>query len=104
VGLPAAWSRRLPRELSGGQRQRLAIARALAADPRMLVLDEALSALDATVQVRILDLLAQVQRERSLCYVHISHDQELVAALADDVVVLRSGRIVGRGPASAPGA
>jgi peptide/nickel transport system ATP-binding protein len=96
VGLSAAWSQRLPHELSGGQRQRLAIARALAAEPRMLILDEALSALDATVQTRILDLLADIQRERSLCYVHISHDVALVAALADEVVTVQSGRIVER--------
>jgi ABC-type glutathione transport system ATPase component len=100
VGLPAGSSQRRALEFSGGQRQRLAIARALAAEPRLLVLDEALSALDPSVQAQIVGLLRNLRRQRGLSYVYISHDLALVAALCGHVAVLQEGRIVERGDVS----
>jgi len=94
VGLDPAWERKTPLEFSGGQRQRLAIARALALGPRLLILDEALSNLDAANQTLILKLLADLQAAHSLSYLHISHDLRLVAEFADDVAVMYQGRIV----------
>ncbi|MET0389424.1 MAG: ABC transporter ATP-binding protein [Polyangiales bacterium] len=98
VGLSGALATRKPRELSGGQQQRVAIARALAPRSRIVVLDEALSALDVATQGRILDLLAELQRELDLTYMFISHDLDLVRSLADHVAVLRRGRLVETGP------
>jgi peptide/nickel transport system ATP-binding protein len=98
VGLPEALRRRRPRALSGGQRQRVAIARALVLDPLVLVLDEAVSALDVTVQAQILRLLAELQRERGLTYLFVSHDLAVVRQISDTVSVLQDGRQVETGP------
>jgi ABC-type glutathione transport system ATPase component len=94
VGLDAKWEGKRPFEFSGGQRQRLAIARALALQPSVLILDEALSNLDASNQTLILKLLAELQVSRSLAYLHISHDLRLVSQFADEVAVMYEGKIV----------
>ncbi|MBL8300822.1 MAG: ABC transporter ATP-binding protein [Rhodanobacteraceae bacterium] len=98
VGLDPALASCYPHALSGGQRQRVAIARALAAQPEALLLDEATSALDAVVQQQILALLRQLQRERGLALLFVTHDLDLVAAAADDVGVLWQGALVEYGP------
>ncbi len=99
VGLDVAARERYPHEFSGGQRQRIAIARALVLKPRFIVLDEPTSALDMSVQAQIVDLLRDLQARYGLAYLFISHDLKVVRALADEVVVLRHGKVVERGPA-----
>jgi ABC-type glutathione transport system ATPase component len=96
VGLSPAWETKSPLEFSGGQRQRLAIARALSLEPKLLILDEALSNLDLANQEMILKLLGDLQQAYSLTYLHISHDLRLVSRFADDVAVMHEGKIVER--------
>ena len=100
VGLPVDSMSRSPMQFSGGQRQRLAIARALAAHAEVIILDEALSGLDMSVQAEIADLLLTVQAERGLAIIYISHDMELAGYLADEIAVMSEGRIIERGPSS----
>lgn len=97
VGLPGALGERRAPELSGGQKQRLTIARALAAEPRLIVLDEAFSGLDLPHQAQAANLLLRLQERFALSYVLISHDLRLVGHLADEVVVMARGRVVERG-------
>ncbi len=100
VGLKPETMDRYPHEFSGGQRQRIAIARAMALNPRFVVLDEPTSALDKTVQVQIVELLRQFQKERGLAYLFISHDLQVVRALANELIVMKSGKVVEAGPAA----
>ena len=98
VGLQPEHGRALPAELSGGQAQRAVLARALVLSPQILVLDEPLSALDVSVQAHVLALLRSLQRSRAVAYLLITHDLRVVPALADEIIVLHSGRVVERGP------
>lgn len=100
VGLDPALARRHPRELSGGQLQRVAVARALATGPDLVVCDEPTSSLDRSTQHRVLELLSQLREHTGLGYLFISHDLAVVRQLADRVLVLRRGRVVEEGPAA----
>ncbi len=99
VGLSPDIVERSPTELSGGQRQRLAIARALALEPKLLILDEALSALDCSVQAQIANLLVELQGSLEMTYLFITHDLAMAAHLADEIAVMDRGRIVEQGQA-----
>ena len=99
TGLDPAVMDRYPHEFSGGQRQRIAIARAMALEPKFIVLDEPTSALDMSVQAQIVDLLRDLQKRRNLAYMFISHDLKVVRALATDIIVMRNGKVVESGVA-----
>jgi microcin C transport system ATP-binding protein len=100
VGLDPSTRHRYPHEFSGGQRQRIAVARAMVLEPKFVMLDEPTSALDMSVQAQVVDLLRELQRRHNLAYLFISHDLKVVRALANDIIVMRAGKVVEKGPAA----
>jgi microcin C transport system ATP-binding protein len=100
TGLDPETRHRYPHEFSGGQRQRIAIARAIVLEPKFIMLDEPTSALDMSVQAQVVDLLRDIQKRKGLAYMFISHDLKVVKALANEVIVMRHGKVVEQGPSA----
>ena len=99
--MPSVAAQRYPFEFSGGQRQRICVARALSLQPEFIVCDEAVSAMDVSVQAQVLNLLKELQARRNLTYIFISHDLSVVKFMADTMVVMRAGKIVEQGSSEA---